>query len=193
MSVRAIVAPGFHGKLPGRGDFVQAGVPRAFVQAWDDWCQAMLAGSREALGERWQSVWLEAPIWRFRLSPGLCGPGAATGLWLPSVDRVGRYFPFTIVAVSMPDEAAVDAIFLDEAEPIGLDALALGLPPEAIATRLAQIQCPPGAPQAQGTSRWWTAGSPWVRPCSFEVEGLPGPQRYALMLDDGSAVAAPVR
>src|SRR5260370_2664306 len=93
-------AIGFCGKLPARGDFVTAGLPRRFAEAWHDWLQPVLAASRRALGEDWLAAWLEAPIWRFALSPGTCGPDSVLGLWMPSVDRVGRHFPLTFAAVA---------------------------------------------------------------------------------------------
>src|SRR5229473_1881218 len=96
----SIAAIGFCGKLPARGDFVTSGLPRRFTEAWHDWLQPVLAASRRALGEDWLAAWLEAPIWRFALSPGICGPDAVLGLWMPSVDRVGRYFPLTFAAVT---------------------------------------------------------------------------------------------
>ena len=93
-------AIGFHGKIPARGDFVQAGLPRAFTDPWDGWMQRMVAASRAVLGEAWLRAWLEMAVWRFALSSGICGPGAVIGLWMPSVDRVGRYFPLTLAAVA---------------------------------------------------------------------------------------------
>src|SRR5439155_21328721 len=66
-------AIGFCGKLPARGDFVTAGLPRRFTEAWHDWLQRVLAASRRALGEDWLAAWLEAPVLRFALSPGTCG------------------------------------------------------------------------------------------------------------------------
>src|SRR5713226_4821463 len=93
-------AIGFCGKLPGRGDFVAAGLPRRFTEAWHDWLQPVLAASRHALGEDWLAAWLEAPVWRFALSPGICGPDSVLGLWMPSVDSVGRHFPLTFAAIA---------------------------------------------------------------------------------------------
>jgi type VI secretion system protein ImpM len=51
------------------------------------------------MGEAWLEAYLTSPIWRFALSAGLCGDAAAAGVLMPSVDRVGRYFPLTIVAM----------------------------------------------------------------------------------------------
>jgi len=87
---------GFYGKLPGEGDFVTRRLPWEFTSAWDEWLQQGMQASRAALGEGWLKLYLSAPIWRFQLAPGVCGPLAWRGLFLASVDRVGRYFPLTL-------------------------------------------------------------------------------------------------
>jgi len=87
---------GFYGKLPGEGDFVTRRLPWEFTSAWDDWLQQGMQASRAALGEGWLNLYLSAPIWRFQLAPGVCGPLAWRGLFFASVDRVGRYFPLTL-------------------------------------------------------------------------------------------------
>jgi len=57
--------------------------------------------------ERWLEAYLTSPVWRFVLSPGICGDGAYGGVMVPSVDRVGRYFPLTIVTSWEPDDSAL--------------------------------------------------------------------------------------
>ena len=94
-----IVVPASIGKLPARGDFVRAGLPRDFTDPWDDWLQSVMAGSRALMGEAWLPAFLEAPVWRFTLPPGMCGEQAVLGLMLPSVDKAGRYFPLTFAAL----------------------------------------------------------------------------------------------
>ena len=89
---------GFFGKLPSQGDFVSRRLPWDFTEAWDAWLQAGLAQARERLGAQWLPAYLNAPVWRFALAPGLAGPSAWAGLWFPSVDRVGRHFPMTVAA-----------------------------------------------------------------------------------------------
>lgn len=89
---------GFFGKLPSHGDFVSRRLPPGFVQCWDEWLQNVIACSREQLGDAWLEVYLTSPIWRFALSPNLVGEQSWTGILMPSVDRVGRYFPLTIAA-----------------------------------------------------------------------------------------------
>lgn len=198
-AVRQFAAVGFYGKIPARGDFVQAGLPRSFIDPWDDWMQRMLASSRTMLGEAWLPAWLEAPVWHFALMPGICGPGAMLGLWLPSVDRIGRYFPLTLAAVT--NEADLSRLiqegggFLAAAERAGREALANDLPPEALAAQteaaLAALPADPGIdpllyPAAQGL--WWTEGAARVPPDAFAGPELPDGAKFAAMLD----AAAPV-
>jgi len=89
---------GLYGKLPSHGDFLRRRTSDAFVSAWDAWLQDCMAASREALGNRWLDVYLTSPVWRFAAEGGACGPAPVIGLVVPSVDRVGRYFPLTVVA-----------------------------------------------------------------------------------------------
>ena len=94
----AQVGYGWYGKVPCVGDFVRRGLSPQFVSAWDGWMQNLLLIGRDALGDRWQECYFGAPIWRFALSPGVCGPLAAAGIVMPSVDRVGRQFPLCLLA-----------------------------------------------------------------------------------------------
>ena len=87
---------GFYGKLPARGDFVRSGLPRTFTDPWDDWLQPSLSAAKEAMGERWLDLYLTFPVWRFVMPDGLVGGNCWIGVFLPSVDRVGRCFPLTI-------------------------------------------------------------------------------------------------
>ena len=89
-------AMGFHGKLPGRGDFVRRRVSGDFLERWDPGLERCIHASRRALGDAWLDAYLTSPIWRFALGRGTCG-GACTGVLMPSVDAVGRYYPLTLV------------------------------------------------------------------------------------------------
>jgi type VI secretion system protein ImpM len=120
---------GFYGKLPSHGDFLRRRVSDAFVGVWDPWLQDCVAASRSALGDRWLDVYLTSPAWRFAGAAGLCGPSPVAGLVVPSVDRVGRYFPLTLVAALPPDVSLVSAAsqlgaFFDDAERLVIETLA---------------------------------------------------------------------
>ena len=68
--------PGYFGKLPAAGDFVQRRLPPVFVDAWDRAFSHALAGARDLLGDAWLQAYHAAPAWRFLLSPGIVGPAA---------------------------------------------------------------------------------------------------------------------
>jgi type VI secretion system protein ImpM len=193
-------AAGFCGKIPGRGDFVRGGLPRSFTEPWDDWLQQVLPASRAILGEAWLPAWLEAPIWRFLMTSGLCGPDPVLGLWLPSVDSVGRHFPLTLAIVAADADraqlAAAGGGFLAAAEAAGRAALANDLPPAALADRVAAAAAAPPAdpgidPQDYPATGglWWTAGGPRVPAAAFADEALPAAARFAVML--GASLSAP--
>ena len=118
------------GKLPSHGDFLRRRASDAFVDAWDAWLRECLAASHGALGERWLDVYLTSPAWRFFLAAGTCGPAPVIGLMVPSVDRVGRYFPLTLVS-ELPDDVNPIAVttsaagFFDRAERLVIETLAL--------------------------------------------------------------------
>jgi len=108
------VTAGFYGKVHTHGDFIQRGLPRHFLDPWDAWLQQSLAASREQLGEQWLDRYLVAPVWRFALSAGICGDPAWLGLLMPSVDRVGRYFPLTLATPLDAGRSASAAFLLAE-------------------------------------------------------------------------------
>jgi type VI secretion system protein ImpM len=91
-------APGFFGKVTTHGDFVARRLPAGPQAMWDAWLQAALQGSREALGRAWLETYLTSPVWRFVLAGGVVDGGAWAGVLMPSVDRVGRHFPLTVLA-----------------------------------------------------------------------------------------------
>jgi type VI secretion system protein ImpM len=123
------VEVGLYGKLPSHGDFLRRRTSDAFVDVWDLWLQQCIAASRSALGDRWLDLYLTSPAWRFACAADVCGPATVLGLMVPSVDRVGRYFPLTIVAEA-PRElgafvaASQGAAFFTLAEQLLVDTLA---------------------------------------------------------------------
>lgn len=122
-------AAGFYGKLPCKGDFLQRRVSQEFVDAWDPWLQQSLHVSRQQLQDRWLDVYLTSPVWRFALAAGVCGSGAYAGVMLPSVDRVGRYFPLTLVTQLSTEDCLLEVAgeagrqWFEAAETLALGAL----------------------------------------------------------------------
>jgi type VI secretion system protein ImpM len=122
---RLPASPGFYGKLPVRGDFVSRRLPASFVSPWDAWLQRSLSTSRSELGDEWLEIYLTSPIWRFVVSREICGDHAFAGILMPSVDKVGRYFPLTLAA-PIDNETSLARLFFSEAEWFGkIEELAL--------------------------------------------------------------------
>lgn len=147
-------AAGWFGKLPVHGDFVRRRLDAGFVEPWDAWLAQGLAQRRSDDPAGWLQAYLASPSWRFVLAPGVL-PGAAgrrgwTGVLMPSVDRVGRYFPLTAAlpldlaagaelasAAPWPWLARLDALLADalqddwDAERLDAALQGLGLPQPA--------------------------------------------------------------
>lgn len=145
--------PGCYGKLPGAGDFLSRRLEPGFVAAWDRWLQAGLQDSRASLGVQWNECYLNAPIWRFALAPGLCSDRAMLGVLMPSVDSVGRYFPFSIVqevGTLWPAAWAVaeSSGWFDRVERVALAGLNDNLSPEQLDNLLADCLLPVISPVA---------------------------------------------
>ena len=138
---------GFFGKVTSHGDFVARRLPAEFIQAWDGWLQAALQASRSDLGGRWLSTYLSSPLWRFVLAPGVCGAHAWAGVLMPSVDRVGRHFPLTVVGplsgVSLLDWAAESGDWYEHLETLALSSLQEGFSLHDFDTQLLAIEVPP--------------------------------------------------
>ncbi len=105
MPTEPVNVVGYHGKVPKHGDFVSRGLPNTFIGTWDVWLQEAIHTSRQQLGNNWLDYYLTSPLYRFVLSPGICGDLAWMGTMMPSVDKVGRYYPMTI---SLNNPAAVN-------------------------------------------------------------------------------------
>jgi len=84
---------GFYGKIPALGDFVTRSLPREQTSVVDEWMQEGLFALR-SITENWLDSYLVAPVWQFALPAGMWSAAPLCGLLMPSVDRVGRYFPF---------------------------------------------------------------------------------------------------
>lgn len=116
---------GIFGKLPAHGDFIHRNLPSKVVNEWDGWLQTFVGSTQERLGEAWMDVYLTSPIWRFCLSEGVFDDHQWAGIVLPSVDRVGRYFPFSVMAKIPADVVPCEFMSTQEAWFESIEALAL--------------------------------------------------------------------
>lgn len=138
---------GAFGKIPSVGDFFRLDPPPGFVTAWDAWLQGALLSAQQALGADWDAHYMSAPIWRFALSPGQAGPQKVMGVLMPSVDRVGRRFPLTLMAaLPTPGPAQLDhfceGALYERLEDIALAALDDGMTRDRLDAALAEVQPP---------------------------------------------------
>lgn len=130
--VRVVTRLGLYGKLPVHGDFVSRRLPGEFIDPWDSWLQRSIAFSKERLAAGWLDHYLGAPIWRFLVGPGVIGSGLWMGVLVPSVDKVGRYFPLTLACAV---EAGCDPVqtfwasggWFGQCEELGMRALDIRL------------------------------------------------------------------
>lgn len=105
---------GFFGKLPGYGDFIQRNVSPDFVNQWDNWLLKSIEASRSQLGDDWRARYFNSPIWRFVIASNVLDGLTTTGLIMPSVDKSGRCYPFTVICQS--DAAINPFIFARETD-----------------------------------------------------------------------------
>lgn len=194
--------PGWFGKLPGMGDFAHRRLPDDFRERWDQWLQSGLLQLRQQ-HPGWTERYLHSPLWFFVLAPDVAGPRAWLGVLMPSVDGVGRYFPFTLAReLALPlaqingaqwlwlqrewqhaAHCALQALEQD-LDAAGIDAL-LAVPAAQAQPEVAQ---PPIWPE-DGQSLWLTdlrdAQAPLLR-----AAGLPRSLRFEHLFGFGDQAAA---
>lgn len=149
------------------GDFVSRRLPASFINAWDLWLQHAIAASRAQLGDRWLDLYLTGPIWRFALMPEALSGNTDmwVGVLMPSVDKVGRYFPLTIALRIEPCPGAMAAAFAAQSWYTSLEQIALAMldvdaQPDDLDRNLAQNPFPAPEPGGQGSNAgelaaWW--------------------------------------
>lgn len=89
---------GVYGKIPAHGDFIHQNLPQHFLDSWDHWMQQSILASQDSLENAWLEYFLISPVWRFVLPVNAIDDQVWAGITLPSVDKVGRYYPLTLVA-----------------------------------------------------------------------------------------------
>jgi type VI secretion system protein ImpM len=172
--------------MPCLGDFASRRLDSEFIDTWDAWLQRSLAASRQALGESWLDTFLRSPMWRFVLTPGVCGPDAWAGLLVPSVDKVGRYFPMTFALRVGFANADITSLFAarnwyQALEQVGLLALSADFSPEELEAALTGSPFPAARESSDEPSAhmlsWWRD---------------PGGAPQSLQLSDGVSLSAVV-
>lgn len=183
-----ISAPGWFGKLSCLGDFASRRLPPAWISCCDHWLCAGLSHSRANLGAAWLEAYLSAPLWRFAWGPQVVDAQTWFGIWMPSCDNVGRYFPLVIAQTHDHPPTETWYQHLGQA---ALQTLSDGDGSSVAAFEAALARSPVlshGAPPAKlvmipGTSQWWS----WlpdepIGPMHC-VTGLPRAEEFSAMLD----------
>lgn len=204
--------PGFYGKLPSRGDFVTRRIPPEILAGWTDWLDAGIAASRKMLGEAWQATYLTSPIWCFSASADCCGNQAFAGVLMPSVDRVGRYYPLSILALldaewSAAEMALAAAQWFERMETLALACLAEDIDLSTLDAAIAAAPLPSADGASPPTSLvaavpgllgglleqnaipyslWWRTELPATDRRFLAFRGLPPHTTFATLLGSGS-------
>ncbi|WP_395344141.1 type VI secretion system-associated protein TagF [Ningiella sp. W23] len=88
---------GFFGKLPSYGDFIQRNVSPEIAEYWDNWILQAMEHAKSDLDSQWKECYFTSPIWRFHLQSGVVCENTLSGLMMPSIDSMGRCYPFFVV------------------------------------------------------------------------------------------------
>lgn len=141
---------------------------------------------------------MSAPIWRFTLGGGLAGKNSAMGVLMPSVDRVGRAFPLTLVTSMAPirdvEEVHMAATpIFEELELVALDALDDGMTTAILGARLNEIPLLANRQQAALQSHQTQSSSIWSARLCDEMQflrcaGLPDEDEIEGLFDLGAAI-----
>jgi type VI secretion system protein ImpM len=141
----ASITTGFFGKIPATGDFVAAGLPRSFIDRWDRWISMELAARPDG-GE------LDSRVWRFTVPAGIFCDQPCAGAWRMSEDRVGRRYPFAIVAVGTAP--AQEDPWFEAAAELALAAVERDMSPATLTSRLATLDAPTSDGKAAAILFW---------------------------------------
>jgi type VI secretion system protein ImpM len=124
-----------------------------------------MAASRVLLGNDWMDTYLQSPIWRFALLPGVIDEQIWMGVLMPSVDKVGRQFPLTIALplnMASPTLANVTGAqpWYAKLEQIALSTLSIDQPADQLDQQLLANPYPQSMigledPQARSLADWW--------------------------------------
>lgn len=170
--------------MPAHGDFVSRGMDDETVASGDTVLAEAIALAAHRWDAQWDDVYIETPVWRFMATPGVFGAMWTAGIFMASVDAVGRQYPlvsgFAAQTLALLAHGPATTAALDEAEAVAraalldllpIDAaherlddiavkafgdapLALGQPAGFAVRQLSRLEAKPWTPE----SVWWVAG-----------------------------------
>lgn len=136
----------WYGKLPSLGDFAGRRMPHALTLEWDAWLREGMEELRRIDDTGWPDRFVNAPLWFF-IAPVAALSSPVIGALAPSMDRVGRYYPLTVMATapregcSFADDLQVKA-FLAGARAAIVDARRRALSVDELDLRISQLPNP---------------------------------------------------
>ncbi|MFL9987462.1 type VI secretion system-associated protein TagF [Paraburkholderia sediminicola] len=167
---------GFYGKVRTHGDFVGRGLSAGFLARWDAWLQRGLVAARERYADDWLSRYLAMPVWCFAARRGVIAEHAHTGVLMPGIDAVGRYFPFVIARVVEGDACVPASAWHADAAALALSTLKRTFSLTEFEASLGRLRA-----QSSGTT-WRAADSVWWSDVGEIVHRHDGPFDAALFL-----------
>lgn len=121
------IAPFLFGKMPAHGDFISRGLDDETIEAADAAVAEAVTVAALKWDYRWDDVYVETPVWRFIAAPGVLGRDWTAGVFMASVDAVGRQFPliagFSSSSLALIARGEVLTAVLDETETLARNAL----------------------------------------------------------------------
>ena len=195
--------PGVFGKSPSQAGFVSLRLSAGFMRTWENWLQASLRTSQRVLGDAWLDLYLSSRVWRFVLPAKICDDRAWAGLFIPSVDREGQYFPLTLAAritASQANKKLLDQAveWFDHLEQLAISSLAedfdithldealqeIGQIENWKKTSFRQLLATPFTNPRHGNSLWQARGYDHLVPAAKEFSGLPTPGDFVGLMTE---------
>lgn len=128
---------GCFGKIRNCGDFISRHMPHAIEQNFTQWLEAGLTETKERFQQQWLEYFLTSPVWNFILDD----PDSRqmiVGTMMPSMDKVGRYYPLTVLQ-TVNHDGDLDIGLLDEVETLMLSTLDKNVEQEQFVQALDQL------------------------------------------------------
>lgn len=95
------------GKLPSHGDFVWSARRDGARVVLEEWLQAGMLQGRSQFGDGWGEQLAHSPTWNMLLPSRIAGDNRImVGCIAPSMDRVGRRYPF-VVGYALPESVVL--------------------------------------------------------------------------------------
>jgi type VI secretion system protein ImpM len=123
---------------------------RPLLQRLDLWIQDGILAMQRIHGAQWLAHYLVAPLWSFVIPAGMWAELGLVGVLIPSVDKVGRYFPFVLVhplpeAARLADSLPPASQWLPSVGRTLIQALVKGLDVDQIVVSLEAVSLIAGA------------------------------------------------